>query len=46
MSGFWLGCDPFHRETSAVDLRCYDGSEDVDGQFGLSLTCDATLSGD
>jgi uncharacterized protein (TIGR02001 family) len=32
-------------EETAVDLRYYDGSEYVDGYFGLSLTWDSTLLG-
>ena len=32
-------------EETAVDARWYDGSEYVDGYFGLSLTWDTTLMG-
>lgn len=40
-----LGATYSLSEQSAVDFRYYDGSEYVDGYFGLSLTWDSTLFG-
>ena len=40
-----LGATYYIGEETAVDARWYDGSEYVDGYFGLSLTWDTTLMG-
>jgi uncharacterized protein (TIGR02001 family) len=40
-----LGATYYFGEETAIDARYYDGSEYVDGYFGLSLTWDSTLLG-
>jgi uncharacterized protein (TIGR02001 family) len=40
-----LGATYYVGDETAIDARYYDGSEYVDGYFGLSLTWDSTLLG-